>query len=154
TPVWWHQYSDIIPDWLVRYLGLEEDAEIIRNYEVQLVHGLLQTRDYVQAVVLLQHATARPSDITRRVEMRMQRQRILHRPDAPHLWAVIDEAALRRIPGGVQVARGQLEHLLEVITLPNVTIQIMPFDVGAHPAAGGSFTILRFPQPDLDDLVF
>jgi hypothetical protein len=84
----------------------------------------------------------------------MQRQRLLTQPDAPDFWAVLDEAALRRPPDGRAVMRGQLEYLLEITDLPNVTLQIIPFKAGAHPAAGGPFTILRFPEPDLPDVVY
>jgi hypothetical protein len=84
----------------------------------------------------------------------MKRQQLLTQPDAPELWAVLDEAALRRPPAGPAVMRAQLEHLLELTGLPNVTLQIVPFDAGPHAAAGGPFTILRFPEPDLPDLVY
>jgi hypothetical protein len=84
----------------------------------------------------------------------MKRQQLLTQPDAPELWTVLDEAVLRRPPGGPEVMRGQLEHLLQIADLPNVTVQIVPFDVGPHAAAGGPFTILRFPEPDLPDLVY
>ena len=154
TPGWWQPYNDILPSWFELYLGLEKAASIIRLYEVQFVHGLLQTEDYARAVILIANAHAPAEEIERRVSVRMKRQLLLTQPDAPQVWAVLDEAALRRWPAGPGVMRAQLEHLLQVTELPNVTLQIAPFDVGPHAAAGGPFTILRFPEPDLPDMVY
>ena len=154
TPGWWQQYNDILPRWFELYVGLERAASIIRTYELQFVHGLLQTEDYARAVILIANAHASAEEIDRRVSVRMKRQQLLTQPDAPELWTVLDEAVLRRPPGGPGVMRAQLEHLLELTDLPNVTLQIVPFNVGPHAAAGGPFTILRFPEPDLADLVY
>jgi transcriptional regulator with XRE-family HTH domain len=154
TPGWWQQYSDILPKWLELYVGLEKAASIIRAYELQFVHGLLQTQDYARAVILIANAHAPVEEIDRRVSLRMKRQQLLTQPAAPELWAVLDEASLRRPPGGRKVMRAQLEHLLQITDLPNVTLQVVPFDAGPHAAAGGPFTILRFPEPDLPDLVY
>jgi transcriptional regulator with XRE-family HTH domain len=154
APGWWQQYSDILPKWFELYVGLERAASIIRTYEVQFVHGLMQTEDYARAVIRIANAHAPPGEIDRRVSVRMRRQQLLTQPDAPELWAVLDEAALRRPPGGPKVMRAQLEHLLQLTDLPNVTLQIVPFHAGPHAAAGGPFTILRFPDPDLPDVVY
>jgi transcriptional regulator with XRE-family HTH domain len=154
TPGWWQQYSDVLPKWFELYVGLEKAASIIRTYEIQFVHGLMQTEDYARAVILISHAHAPAEEVDRRVSLRMTRQRLLTQPDAPELWAVLDEAALRRPPAGSNVMRAQLEHLLRLTELPNVTLQIVPFDAGPHAAAGGPFTILRFPEPDLPDVVY
>src|SRR5262249_14160326 len=154
TPGWWQQYNDILPRWFELYVGLERAASIIRTYEVQFVHGLLQTEEYARAVILIANAGASAQEIDRRVSVRMKRQQLLTQPGAPELWTVLDEAALRRPPGGPAVMRAQLEHLLEMTALPNVTLQIIPFDVGPHAAAGGPFTILRFPEPALPDLAY
>jgi len=154
TPGWWQQYNDILPRWFELYVGLERAASIIRTYELQFVHGLLQTEDYARAVILIANAHASAEEIDRRVSVRMKRQQLLTQPDAPELWTVLDEAVLRRPPGGPGVMRAQLERLLELTDLPNVTLQIVPFNVGPHAAAGGPFTILRFPEPDLADLVY
>jgi transcriptional regulator with XRE-family HTH domain len=154
TPGWWQQYNDILPRWFELYVGLERAASIIRTYEVQFVHGLLQTEDYARAVILIANARAPAAEIDRRVSVRMRRQQLLAQPGAPELWTVLDEAVLRRPPGGAGVMRAQLAHLLEMTALPNVTLQVIPFDVGPHAAAGGPFTILRFPEPDLPDLVY
>jgi transcriptional regulator with XRE-family HTH domain len=154
TPGWWQPYNDVLPRWLELYIGLEEAASIIRSYEVQFVHGLAQTEDYARAVIAITHGGMPAEEIDRRVSLRMRRQRLLTSPSAPQLWAVVDEAALRRSPDGPQVMRGQLEHLLELTDLPNVTVQVIPFQAGSHAAAGGPFTILRLPEPDLPDVVY
>ena len=98
TPGWWQPYNDVLPSWFELYLGLEKAASIIRLYEVQFVHGLLQTEDYARAVILIANAHASPDEIDRRVSVRMKRQQLLTQPDAPQVWAVLDEAALRRWP--------------------------------------------------------
>ncbi|WP_433615212.1 helix-turn-helix domain-containing protein [Dactylosporangium sp. CA-139114] len=155
NPGWWHRFGDVLPSWFHSYLGLEAAAALIRTYEVQFVPGLLQTQQYARAVVLLGHGRAKEDEIERRVELRMQRQQILHRPDPPKLWMVVDEAALRRPIGGNEVMRGQIEALLEINnTLPNVRLQVIPFNAGGHAAAGGAFTLLRFPDDDLPDVVY
>jgi transcriptional regulator with XRE-family HTH domain len=154
TPGWWQQYSDVMPRWFELYVGLEKAASVIRSYEMQFVHGLMQTEEYARAVVLICNAQASAEEIDRRVSLRIQRQELLTQPDAPELWSVLDEAVLRRSPDGPAVMRAQLEHLLELTDLPNVTLQIVPFDAGPHAAAGGPFTILRFPEPDLPDVVY
>ncbi|WP_416905141.1 helix-turn-helix domain-containing protein [Micromonospora echinospora] len=154
NPGWWHRYGDVLPGWFQSYLGLEAAAALIRSYEVQFVPGLLQTREYARAVVMLGHGAAGAAEIDRRVGLRMQRQRLLDRPDAPHLWAVVDEAVLRRPIGGPEVMRGQIAALVEATKAPNIRLQIVPFDAGGHAAAGGAFTILRFGDQDLPDIVY
>ena len=154
NPGWWHRYGDVLPNWFQSYLGLEAAATLIRTYEVQYIPGLLQTPDYARAVVLLGHDGAPPEEIERRVSLRMDRQKILTRPTPPQLWAVLDEAALRRPIGGLRVMRDQVAHLIEISKLPNVTIQLIPFTAGGHAAAGGAFSLLRFPDQDLPDVVY
>ncbi len=154
SPGWWHKYSDVLPDWFQVYVGLEEAATLIRVYELQFVPGLLQTAEYARAVVRLGQRGAPKEEIEHRVSLRMDRQRLLARPSAPRLWAVVDEAALRRPIGGVEVMRGQLERLIEVGKEPNVTLQIMPFRFGGHAAESGPFTLMRFPELDLPDVVY
>ena len=154
APGWWQQYTDVLPRWFESYVGLEWAASIIRNYEVQFVQGLLQTEDYARAVIMISNAHAPAEEIDRRVSLRIKRQELLTQPGAPEFWAVLDEAALRRSPGGPTMMRTQLEHLLQMTELPNVTLQVVPFDTGPHAAAGGPFSILRFPEPDLPDVVF
>lgn len=154
SPGWWHRYNDVLPGWFETHIGLEEAASVIRTYEVQFVPGLLQTADYARAVTQLGHPRASADEVERRVELRVQRQDLLTVQDAPRLWAVIDEASLRRSPGGPEVMADQLRHLLAMSELPNVTLQIAPFSLGGLAAAGGPITVLRFQEPDLPDIVY
>lgn len=154
NPGWWHRYGEVLPNWFQSYLGLEAAVKMIRTYEVQFVPGLLQTRDYARAVILLGHGRAPAEEIEQRVNLRMDRQQLLSRPAAPQLWAVVDEAVLRRPIGGRAVMRGQIAALLEATKLPNVRLQVVPFEAGGHAAAGGAFTLLRFPEQDLPDVVY
>ncbi|MEO3811950.1 helix-turn-helix transcriptional regulator [Sphaerisporangium sp. B11E5] len=153
-PGWWHRFNDLLPSWFQAYVGLEEAATRIRTYEVQFVPGLLQTKEYARAVITAGAAGIGPAEIARRVDLRMERQRVLDRPDGPIFWAVIDEAALRRPIGGAEVMRGQIQHLLELMRLPGITIQVMPFSYGGHSAEGGAFSILRFGDKELPDVVY
>ncbi|GAA4569402.1 helix-turn-helix domain-containing protein [Planotetraspora kaengkrachanensis] len=154
VPGWWHNYGDIVPSWFEMYVGLEQAATGIRNYEVQFVPGLLQTEDYARSVIRLGHPDARPEDVERRVEFRMARQRVLTGPNPPHVWAVVDESVLRRSPGGPAVMRGQIARLLDLVARPEVTLQVVPFSAGGHAAAGGPFSIVRFADRDLPDVVY
>jgi len=153
-PGWWNAYSDLLPQWFRAYVDLEAVAAQIRTYQGQLVPGLLQTEAYMRA---LMHSTLRdrqPEEIERRVKLRLARQQLLTRDDGPLLWAVLDEAALRRPVGGVKVLRAQLERLIEAATLPRVSLQVLPFEAGAHAAMVGAFSILRFADEELPDVVY
>ena len=154
TPGWWHRYGDVLPGWFETYVGLEEAAALIRTYEVQFIPGLLQTEEYARAVISLGNSAAPSDEIEQRVSLRITRQKLLARGDGPRLWAVVDEAALRRPIGGREVMRGQIERLIEVSKLPGVILQVLPFRVGGHTAEAGAFTILRFPESDLPDVVY
>jgi transcriptional regulator with XRE-family HTH domain len=151
---WWARYDDVMPDWFETYVGLEQATSLIRTYELQFVPGLFQTEDYAREVTLLGHRSAPAAEIERRVSLRVKRQQILDSETGPRVWAVIDESALRRPLGGREVMRDQLIHLIELAERPQVTLQVMPFDRGGHSAAGGSFSILRFAEPDLPDVVY
>ncbi len=151
---WWAKYGDILPDWFEGYLGLEAAASLIRTFELQFVHGLFQTEDYARAVTTLGHRSADAKEIERRVSLRMARQNLLSRQAPPKVWSVMDEAALRRPVGGRAVMQGQLGHLREVAQLPFVTLQVVPFQRGGHAGAGGSFSVLRFADHDLPDVVY
>jgi transcriptional regulator with XRE-family HTH domain len=153
-PGWWHEYGDLLPSWLQSYLDLEAAASLIRTYEIQFVPGLLQTEAYCRAVIRLGHNGAKPDEIDRRVSVRIARKQLLTRANAPKLWVVLDEAVLRRPIGGREVMRAQIQALAEAASMPNVRLQILPFRVGGHAASGGAFTILRFPEPDLPDVVY
>jgi transcriptional regulator with XRE-family HTH domain len=154
TPGWWSKYDDVLPDWFEAYLGLEVAASVIRTFELQFVHGLFQTEAYARAVTTLGNKTAAAEEIDRRVSVRLKRQDLLTSPEPPQVWSVMDEAVLRRPVGGRTVMRAQLAHLLEVAGMPQVTVQVVPFARGGHAAAGGSFTILRFAEPEVADIVY
>jgi transcriptional regulator with XRE-family HTH domain len=154
TPGWWHHYGDVLPAWFRTYVDLESVASLIRTYEGQFIPGLLQTDAYLRAVVQGAQLAEPAEEVGRRVRLRLARQTLLVREGAPRLWAVIDEAALRRPVGGREVHRGQLERLVEAAKLPNVTLQVLPFAAGAHPGMVGAFTLLRFAERELPDLVY
>jgi transcriptional regulator with XRE-family HTH domain len=150
---WWQEYGDSVPAWVKPYLGLEQAATLIRSYDVQFVSGLLQTPEYARALFSLPGGS--PGErAERQLAVRMRRQQILHRGDPPHLWAVIDEAALRRPVGGTAVMRAQIGHLLEISRLRHVNLQVLPFRAGGHAAGGGPVILLRFAGDQLPDVVY
>ncbi|MEU3413102.1 MULTISPECIES: helix-turn-helix domain-containing protein [unclassified Streptomyces] len=151
---WWHSYTDVLPSWFPTYVGLEGAASLIRVYEVQFVHGLLQTEEYAREVVRRGMKGASAADIERRVALRLERQRHLLSDSAPELHIVLDEAALRRPYGDRDVMRGQLQHLIDISERSNVRLQVMPFSFGGHSGESGAFTILSFPESDLSDVVY
>ncbi|WP_018506051.1 helix-turn-helix domain-containing protein [Parafrankia discariae] len=153
-PGWWRRYADVVPGWSEPHLGLESAAALIRSYHLHVVPDLLQTADYARAAVqqASNPGTISPEAVARTVEMRMARQQLLARPDPPKLWSVIDEAALRPRIGSAAVLRAQLAHLRTLATRPNIVIQILPAEYGGH-LATGAFTILRFAEPELPDVV-
>ncbi|MEW2132312.1 helix-turn-helix transcriptional regulator [Streptomyces sp. NPDC005435] len=154
-PGWWQRFHDILPGWFSMYVSLEEAASLIRSYEPHFVPGLLQTEDYARGV-LKSGAIGQtsPDDIERHVALRMRRQDLLTRPDAPRFWAVMDETALRRPVGGPEVMRTQIDKLLEATKLPNVTLQVAPFANGPHPGTYGPFVLFRFAMSELPDMVY
>src|SRR6266568_9432733 len=154
APGWWSKYGDVLADWFEAYLGLEMAATVIRTFELQFVHGLFQTEDYARAVTMLGHTSASAEEVDRRVSLRLKRQDLLTGATPPQVWSVIDEGALRRPVGGAAVMRAQLDRLTEAAKLRHVTIQVVPFGRGGHAAAGGSFTVLRFSEPVLPDVVY
>jgi transcriptional regulator with XRE-family HTH domain len=154
VPDWWTKYGDILPGWFETYLGLEATASTIRGFQVQFIPGLFQTGDYARAVTLLGHKTAPPEEVDRRVALRLQRQQLLTRRDPPRFWLIMDEAAVRRPHGGAEVMRAQLGHLIDMARLPHITLQVVPFSRGGHAGASGSFSILRFTERDLPDIVY
>jgi transcriptional regulator with XRE-family HTH domain len=158
APAWWQAFGDVVPPWFEPYLGLEQAAGIIRTYEVQFVPGLLQTKDYARAVLQIGAGDARETETelrtNLRVDLRLRRQQILHRDNPTRLWAVIDEAALRRPIGGAAVMRAQIRHLIEIAQLIHVNIQVAPFSAGGQATAGGPITKLRFHEDELPDVVY
>jgi transcriptional regulator with XRE-family HTH domain len=153
-PDWWGEYGDILPGWFESYLGFEAAAAIIRSFEAQFVNGLFQTADYARAVTRLGRKVAPEDEIERWVSLRLKRQELFSRPGPPSVWSVMDEAVLRRPVGGAAVMRAQFRHLIEVAELPHVTLQVIPFARGAHAGESGSFTVLRFEERDLPDVVY
>ncbi|MGW0466486.1 helix-turn-helix domain-containing protein [Streptomyces sp. NPDC003027] len=149
---WWHAFGDI--PYSV-YIGLETDAESLRVYEPQIIPGLLQTHGYAEAVIAGALPESTPADIDKRVTVRTRRQERIRDDERPlRLWAVIDEGALRRIVGNRQLMIEQLEHLVEQSHLPHVTVQVLPFDMGAHPGISGHYAILEFPDTSDSSVVY
>ncbi|MFI6853924.1 helix-turn-helix domain-containing protein [Streptomyces sp. NPDC050416] len=154
-PGWWQRYDKrLMPEWFDRLVGLQEAAATIRTFEIQYVPGLLQTPAYTRAVVERGLPNAPSGEVERRVELRRHRARLLFRPDAPQLWAVIDESVLLRVLGSTEVMREQLAHLVEMAERPNVTLQIVPLNVTNASAPAIPVTYLRFGGLDLPDVVY
>jgi hypothetical protein len=152
-PGWWHRFNDLMPDWFQDFVGLEEAATRILTYELQFLPGLMQTEDYARAIASHGRPDSAGQDVERRVGLRMNRQKILNRPGAPRLWAVIDESVLHRPVGGRDIMLAQLDHLLELTKQALITLQVVPFQLSGY-AAEGPFTMLRFGEPELPDLVY
>lgn len=152
-PGWWHRYSDLMPKWFDEFVGLEEAAWRIQAYELQFVPGLLQTEAYARAVASHGRPEVVDEEVERRVTLRMQRQKVLARPNAPRYWAVIDESVLHRPIGGPAVLRAQIDQLLELTTLPHIALQVVPYHKSGY-AAEGSFTLLRFAEPELPVIAY
>jgi transcriptional regulator with XRE-family HTH domain len=153
-PGWWHSYGDALPEWFKVAVGLEESASLIRAYEPQVVPGLLQTEGYVRAITAASFPSEQKQDAERRVALRLARQDLLKRPAPPEYWVVLEETVLRRPIGGPDVMRGQIEHLIECAARPDITIQVLPFAAGWHPAMYGMFNIFRFPDGAMPDVVY
>lgn len=154
-PGWWQRFHDILPDWFSMHVSLEGAASLLRSYEPHFVPGLLQTEDYARGVLKAGAiGQTRPEDIERHVALRMQRQNLLTREDAPRIWVVMDETVLRRTIGGPEVMRPQIDKLLQATKLPHVTLQVIPFSSGPHPGTYGPFVLFRFAMPELPDMVY
>ncbi|MGW4601949.1 helix-turn-helix domain-containing protein [Streptomyces sp. NPDC004532] len=154
-PGWWQRYDKrLMPEWFDRLVGLQEAAAAIRTFEIQYVPGLLQTAAYTRAVVERGLPSASATEVERRVELRMRRRQLLARPDAPQLWAIVDESVLMRVLGSREVMREQLEHLVEMAQYPHVTLQFVPLDVTNASAPAIPVTYLRFGGLDLPDIVY
>jgi len=153
-PAWWQTYEDVLPGWFHTYVGLEEAASLIRTYEVQFLPGLLQTEGYTRAVIAAGAPELSGDEVDKRADVRMRRQRILSGAQPTRLWAVLDESALRRLTGGRPVVQAQIRHLLAVSDRPNITIQMMPLRPGAFTVDGGGFSVMRFAEDDMPDVVY
>lgn len=146
-PGWWHSFRDVLPNPYEVYIGLEEGASSIRNFEPVAIPGLLQTADYARAMIRSGPRELDRDEVERLVEVRVARQEVLARDDRPRLWAVVDEAAVRRAVGGGDAMRGQLRHLIDSAEHGKTTVQVVPFTAGAHAGTTGPFVILDFPEP-------
>jgi hypothetical protein len=148
---WWHPYSTVLTG---AYVGLEAAAQSVRAYEQQVVPGLLQNEDYAKAMIRAARPDISAEEVERRVRVRLGRQALLTQDDPVQLWVVLDEAVVSRPVGGDAVMRAQLERLVAAADLPNVTLQVLPFEAGAHAGMDGTFAILGFPEPGDPDVVF
>jgi transcriptional regulator with XRE-family HTH domain len=153
-PGWWHKFRDVLPEWFSAYVSLESEAQVIRLYEPQYVPGLLQTHDYAAALLRVGFPNVSPEDVDRRVALRLRRQDLLVKPEAPAIWAILDETVLRRPVGGSEVMRAQIDRLVEATERPKIRIQIMRFAAGPHPGAYGPFHYFRFGFSELPDIVY
>ncbi|MFB7508704.1 helix-turn-helix domain-containing protein, partial [Streptomyces broussonetiae] len=155
-PGWWQRFHDVLPEWFSLYVSLEGAARIIRSYEPHFIPGLLQTEQYARAVLeagTIGHSS--PQSVERHVSLRLERQRLLEREDSPHLWVIMDETVLRR-PVSVrgEVMRDQVDKLLEYAERDRITLQVAEFAAGPHPGTYAPFTLFRFAEPELPDMVF
>jgi transcriptional regulator with XRE-family HTH domain len=151
---WWAAYDDVLPSGLGVYVGLEAEASGLRSYEIGVVHGLLQTTDYARAILRASAPRHTADQIERLVDLRMERQRRLDDDPPLDLWVIHDEAVIRRTVGGPVVMRHQLAHLLVAAGLPGVTLQVLPFDTGAHAGHDGPFSIVEFHDRSDPEVVY
>jgi hypothetical protein len=151
---WWYSYRDVVPAWFGTYLSLEAATSLIHVYDTAVVPGLLQTEAYANAVLQLEPCERSAAFISRAVELRMHRQQIIDQPNAPRLWAVLDESTLRRRLGGTKVMCGQLRHLIDICAQPNVTIQVMPSTTNIRVTPEWPITRLRFHVHEVPDVVY
>jgi hypothetical protein len=148
---WWQEYRDL-PN--MALAGFEADATSISQFSALLVPGLLQTEAYAREVLTAIRLDARPGDIQRRMDLRLNRQALLTGETAPQYWVVLDEAVVRRPVGGPAVMGAQLEYLAQMVALPSVTLQVLPFSAGAHAGMDGEFTIFGYRAPEDPDVVY
>ncbi|MBA5223025.1 MULTISPECIES: helix-turn-helix domain-containing protein [Streptomyces] len=152
TRGWWQVHGSGVPEWFSIYIGLEQDASTLRQYQCEVLPGLVQAEAYVRELHTSGSYMSR-EDIDRAVRVRLERQAMLSGPEAPDAWFIVNEGAVRRIVGDRELMRTQLEHVLEIVEQPNVTLQVLPFDAGTCPTTG-SFTMLGFPDPEDPDIVY
>jgi transcriptional regulator with XRE-family HTH domain len=151
---WWQSYASAVPDWFQFFVGLEAEAATIHAYDAELVPGLLQTPDYYRAFIQAAPAAGDEEAIDRKVAVRTARTERLTSDEPPQLWEVVNEAVIRRLVGGPEVMRAQLDHIAEMAKLAHISVQVLPFTAGAHPAMDGSFSILGFPEASDPDVVY
>ena len=151
---WWQPYISAIPEWFQVYVGLETEAARIQEYAAELVPGLLQIADYYRTFLQTAPAAGSGDEIERKITVRLARQERLTGDDPPEYWAVLNEAAIRRVVGGPKAMREQLHHIAEMADLPSMNVQVLPFSAGVHPAMEGAFSVLGFPEPTDPDVVY
>jgi transcriptional regulator with XRE-family HTH domain len=151
---WWQRYSGTIPDWFAFYVGLEEEVSELRTYHPELILGLLQTEEYIRAVMMSGITVPSDDELERRVAVRLKRQERITGPNPAKLWMVVHEGALRSAVGGPEVMHRQLMHLIQMSWANNITIQVLPFSAGSHPGNDGPFEILGFPEPEDPGIVY
>ncbi|MER6540573.1 helix-turn-helix transcriptional regulator [Streptomyces sp900105755] len=154
-PGWWQRFHDVLPDWFSLYVSLEGAARVVRSYDPHFLPGLLQTEAYARAVMesgTIGHSD--PTAVERHVALRMTRQRLLEQDDPPHLWVIMDETVLRRPAGDAEVMREQVDKLLAYVERDRITLQLAEFASGPHPGTYAPFTLFRFAEPELPDMVF
>jgi transcriptional regulator with XRE-family HTH domain len=154
SPGWLKPYHSELPEPYTAYISFEAEAKAVLNYESLFIPGLLQTEDYARAVIRGTLPTASTREVEQRVQARMERQAVLSKESPLRLWAIVDEAALRRLVGGAKVMAAQMRHLATVTTEPHITLQVIPFGAGAHPGMPGSFAMIQFPDPADPDVVY
>lgn len=152
---WWQTYAGgAVPEWFQVFVGLEAEAAFVHQYSAELVPGLLQTADYYRAFNEASPPVGNNDEIERMIAVRKRRQERLTGDDSLTLWAVLNEAVIRRVVGGADTMRAQLEHVAELAKLPGVSVQVLPYRAGAHPAMDGSFNVLGFPEARDPDVVY
>ncbi|MFI7147576.1 helix-turn-helix domain-containing protein [Nonomuraea sp. NPDC050022] len=151
---WWHSYGDVIPEWFQVFVGLEAEASELRSYDPELVPGLLQTPDYYRAYLSVAPLSESTEEIDRKIEFRQARQDRVTGSDPLQLWAIMNEAAIRRLIGSHETMKEQVSHLITMSHRANVTIQILPFSAGPHPAMDGGFVVMGFPQAPDPDVIY
>jgi len=151
---WLRPYHSDLPEEYTAYISFEAEAAGVRNYESLFIPGLLQTEEYARAVIRGGLPMAGEPEVEDRVQARMERQAVLTKEAPLKLWAIVDEAALRRVVGGGKVMRAQLAHLADMVKVPNITFQVIPFDAGAHPGMPGAFVLMDFTDPMDTDLIY
>jgi transcriptional regulator with XRE-family HTH domain len=151
---WWSVYEDVLPSGFGIYVGLEGEAAGLRSFEANVLHGLLQTQEYARALLSEMHTKYTPEQVERLVDLRIERQERLGGEPAVDLWVIHDEAVIRRVVGGAAVMRRQLDHLLRAGQQTNITLQVLPFESGAHAGLRGPFSIIEFPEPADPEVVY
>jgi transcriptional regulator with XRE-family HTH domain len=150
---WWNSYRDLTPH-LVKLIEYESASSIIRNFQPLLIPGLLQTEEYMNAIMRNYGPQATEQEVKAGIEIRTKRQQILQQSEMPLMFFIMDEAAVRRMVGGQEATRRQLERLLAEAAKPAVTIEVIPFSAGAHPGMQGPFMIFEFPDAEDDDALY